>query len=88
MMGHEIDTKDAGVIHHGCSEQGWLDDAATQTRPNGDHENMSKGWLLMMKIDIWYEKYLEEVDLKVQVSLYEKVNFEGRRSDLLEKMVS
>ena len=42
IMGHEIDTKNVRVTHRGCYE--WVNDAATQNRPSGDHENMSKRW--------------------------------------------
>jgi len=75
MMGHEIDSKDARVTHRGCSKQGWLDDIVTQTRHSGDHENMIEWWLLMTKVNIWYDTYEEEVDLKLQVSLYDKIWF-------------
>lgn len=80
-MGHEIDLMDEKVIHHKCSEQGWLDDAATQDRPDGDHESMRKWLVIMMKLDISDDKCQGKMDPKVQVSLMKKFDFERRRSD-------
>ena len=59
-----------------CSKQGQPDDAATQSMPSGDHENMSTRWLLTTKINMSMEKYGGKVVPQVQVLQVNKFDFE------------
>ena len=59
-----------------CSKQARLDDVSTPNRPGGDHKNMSKRWLLMMKFDTSMDKYRGEVVPQVQVLKVKKIDFE------------
>ena len=72
------DSMDVMMTQPKFFKQGRLDDVATQSRPSGDHKNMSKRWLLMMKINTRINKYEGKVVPQVQVSQVKKFDFEKR----------